>query len=85
MREKFVVRKNTKDNDNWLIDFYYSRNGKEFYMFSQNYTDGVYDWFKYGRSEGELRQFKGWRNNKTLAKTIEKIPMYKKYIVKEIA
>ena len=85
MKDRIIVKRNENDRDNWLIDFYYVLDSKTYYMFSQNYTDGVYSYFKNGRSENELRQFKNWRANKTLAKTIEKIPMYKKYIAKEIA
>ena len=85
MKDKIIVRRNENDIDNWLIDFYLVTKQGTYYMFSQNYTEGVYNWFKDGRSENELRQFKGWLKNKTFGKTIEKIPMYKKYVMKEIA
>lgn len=85
MKTRIIVKRNESDVDNWKIDFYYVMKNQTLYLFSQNYTDGVYDWFKNGRSENELRQFKGWRFNKALNKVVDKIPAYIKYVKKEIA
>ncbi len=85
MKTRIIVKRNESDVDNWKIDFYYVMKNQTLYLFSQNYTDGVYDWFKNGRSENELRQFKSWRFNKALNKVVDKIPAYIKYVKKEIA
>jgi len=85
MKNKVIVKRNEHDIDNWLIDFYFVTGKQTIYLFSQNYTQGVYDYFRNGRSENELYKFKGWKTNPTLGKIIKKIPLYKKYILKEIA
>lgn len=36
-------------------------------------------------TQNELRQFKNWRKNPRLDKTIEKIPIYRTYVMREIA
>lgn len=59
--------------------------GKTIYLFTQDYTKGVYDFFKNGKSTNELKQFKKWRRNPRLDKTIEKIPIYRAYVMREIA
>lgn len=53
------------------------------FLFSQKFSKGVYEYFKNGRDENELRAFNKWRKNPRLDKTIEKIPMYVKYALKE--
>lgn len=49
------------------------------------YTKGVYDYFRRGRSERELHEYKQWNKNPRLDKTIEKIPMYTQYVLREVA
>ena len=44
----------------------------------------VYNFFQKGKSEAEIRSFKKWNDNPRLDKTIEKIPMYARYVRKEI-
>lgn len=78
MRNKIEI---TKKNDK--IHFYLISGGKKFYMFSQNFSKGVYEFFRSGRSEAELYNYKLWHKNPRLDKTIEKIPMYIRYVIKE--
>lgn len=98
MKEKIIVRTNTQGTEttdpdseilrstgNWKLNFYLVTGDKTIYLFTQNYTKGVYDFFKNGRSANELRQFKKWRKNPRLDKTIEKIPIYRAYVMREIA
>lgn len=98
MKERIIVRTETKDNRfsktslemekstcDWKLNFYLVTGGKTIYLFTQDYTKGVYDFFKHGRSANELRQFKNWRKNPRLDKTIEKIPIYRTYVMREIA
>lgn len=98
MKERIIVRADTQDTRisktgsempkstcDWKLNFYLVKGGKTLYLFTQNYTKGVYDFFKHGRSANELRQFKKWRKNPRLDKTIEKIPIYRTYVMREIA
>lgn len=78
MRNKITI---TKKNDK--INFYLVTGGKRYYMFSQSFSKGVYEFFRNGRSEAELHNYKLWHKNPRLDKTIEKIPMYIRYILKE--
>ena len=71
----------TKSNDS--LNFYMIFKKVKLYLFSQQFTKGVYDYFKNGRSENEIRAFKNWGKNPRLDKTLSKIPMYKKYALKE--
>ncbi len=72
-----VTKKNNK------IHFYLVSGGKSYYMFSQNFSKGVYEFFRSGRSEAELYSYKLWHKNPRLDKTIEKIPMYIRYVLKD--
>ena len=78
MRNKITI---TKSNNK--IHFYLVTGGKQYYLFSQDFSKGVYEFFRSGRSEAELHSFKLWHRNPRLDKTIEKIPMYIRYVMKE--
>ena len=78
MKNKVLV---SKSNDK--IHFYLIANGRRHYLFSQDYSKGVYQFFRNGRSESELHSYKLWNKNPRLDKTIEKIPMYARYALKE--
>lgn len=54
------------------------------YLFTQEFSKGVYDYFCRGRSERELHEYKQWNKNPRLDKTIEKIPMYMQYVLREV-
>ena len=71
----------TKGNNR--INFYLTFNGQRHWLFSQEYSMSVYDYFRFGRSVKELRQQRCWRSNPRLAKTIERIPAMVDYIKKE--
>lgn len=78
MRNKIEI---TKKNDK--INFYLVSSGKRLYLFTQSFSKGVYEFFRNGRSEAELYSYKLWHKNPRLDKTIEKIPMYIRYAIKE--
>ena len=80
MRNKISVTKG--DNK---INFYLLSGGKRYYLFTQAFSKGVYQFFQGGISEAELYKYKGWRKNPRLDKTIEKIPMYMRYVLREEA
>lgn len=98
MKNRIIVRKDAKNNIcdktnvslrahtlSSKLDFYLVSGGRRYYLFSQNYTKGVYDFFRNGKTEDELRRYNKWNRNPRLDKTIEKIPMYIAYVMKEIA
>lgn len=80
MKNKISVTKG--DNK---IHFYLWSSGKRYYLFTQNFSKGVYQFFQNGRSEAELYKYKNWRKNPRLDKTIEKIPLYMHYVLREEA
>ncbi len=79
MKSKIIV---TKKNDK--INFFLQDKDSCFFLFSQNFSKGVYQFFCKGKSESEIQAFKKWNRNPRLDKTIEKIPLYTKYVRKEI-
>lgn len=80
MKQKIVI---TKSNEN--LHFYLKTERDYLYLFTQAFSKGVYDYFRRGRSERELREYKQWNKNPRLDKTIEKIPMYMQYALREVA
>lgn len=78
--EKILIRKSSN-----LIHFYLIFGGESRYLFSQKFTAGVFKYFENGRTMAELRRFHQWERNPRLDKTIEKIPMYIRYVRKEAA
>ena len=80
MKNKILV---TKKNDK--LNFYLLAEGKRHYLFTQAFSKGVYQFFQGGRSEAELHKYKLWHKNPRLDKTIEKIPLYTRYVLREDA
>lgn len=68
-----------------MLHFYLHGDMGCIYLFTQHYTKGVYEFFRGGRAETELFKFKHWDSNSRLSKTIEKIPLYINYAMKEYA
>lgn len=66
------------------IKFYLKNSNGEFWLFSQPYSKGVYEWFKNCRSEKEIIEFNKWEQNKRLNNTIDRIPRKVKYATKYI-
>ncbi len=77
------LRSYTSPQYDWKISFYLVDNYGTRYLFSQDYTSGVYKYFKDGKAPDELRDFRSWKRNPRLDKTIEKISVYKKHVVRE--
>lgn len=73
-----------KDNE---IHFYLVCGEGTAYLFSQKYTKEVYDYFRSGRSDSELRKFHNWGQNPRLDHTIEECmnPSYRRYAMEEFA
>ncbi|MGX8705114.1 MAG: hypothetical protein ACSW8J_00900 [bacterium] len=72
--------------DNRIHFYLRCRKGTAF-LFSQKYTDGVYRYFRDGRSDSELHKFHGWGQNPCLDHTIEKCvnPSYRRYAMNELS
>lgn len=79
MKEKITITKS--DNS---LHFYLTTDKGRAYLFTQHFSKGVYDYFRKGRSQRELYGFKQWDRNPKLNKTIEKIPIYIKYVQSEL-
>lgn len=73
----------TKENEK--LNFYLISKQGRFYLFTQPFSKGVYNFFRNGKSENQLKSYSKWNSNKRLDKTIEKIPMYVQYVLKEVA
>lgn len=68
------------------IHFYIQCDEGMAYLFSQKYTKGVYDYFRCGRSDPELRKFRNWGKNPRLDHTIERCmnSSYRRYAMEEL-
>ena len=77
-KEKIIVVK-TPDR----LHFYLATGTGRYFLFTQKFSKGVFEFFRRGRSFGELRTFKRWEHNPRLDKTIEKLPLYVQYVLKE--
>ncbi len=77
MRTKITI-----DKGDDIIRFYLHLGNRKFFLFAQKYSKGVYDFFAGGRSESEIRNFRLWNRNPRLDKTIAKIPIYTRYVLK---
>lgn len=79
MKSRVVV---TKENEE--IKFYLKNNAGTFWLFTQPFSKGVYEWFRAGRSESEILGFAKWDKNKRLTNTINRIPREIRYVQKYI-
>lgn len=59
-----------------ILCFYWEVHGKWIYLFRQRYTIAVYNLFKRGMRDYELRRYRNWERNPRVDKTIDKIPVY---------
>ncbi len=82
MKNRVIITK-----ENGEIKFYLKNKEGSFWLFSQPFSKGVYEWFKDGRSEGEILSFSKWNRNKRLDDTIDRIPReihyVQKYVIEE--
>lgn len=79
MKNRVII---TKENEE--IIFYLKNKEGTFWLFSQPFSKGVYEWFKDGRSESEILSFAKWNRNKRLSYTINRIPREIRYVQKYI-
>lgn len=76
---KIIVEKRKTTLEFYLI----SENSGKDWLFSQRLTKGVYEYFRKGRSESEIRSYRQWNRNPRLDKTITKLPAYIHYVRRE--
>lgn len=55
MKNKITIKKS-----NNYIHFYLHCDAGQAYLFSEKFHKGVYDYFRNGRSEGELREYRAY-------------------------
>ena len=78
MRKTITIVKEEKK-----LNFYLQTDRGRFYLFTQPFFNLFYQYFSAGKSERELLAYKKWNKNPRLDKTIEKIPLYIHYVLKE--
>lgn len=79
MKNKVVIE---KVNDE--MKFYLKNDEGKFWLFTQPFSKGVYEWFKDGRAEREILNFDKWKKNKRLVDTVQRIPREIKYVTKYV-
>ena len=68
-----------------IHSFYLIVGAKEFFLFSQAYRKGVEDYYSTGVGIDKSMKYSRAHNDSAITKTMDKIPMYVKYIEKEYA
>lgn len=66
-----------------VYTFFLVVNGKEYYLFSQNYRKGVHAYYSKGVSLTQAVNYSKTHNDSALIRTMSKLPMYIKYVEKE--
>ena len=91
MKNRIIVTKTTqaagengKTVRKTVMKFYLKNDQGIFWMFTQPFSEKVYDWFQNGRLESEVLSFSKWRLNKRLSDTIERIPREIRYVQKYV-
>ena len=91
MKNRIIVKKTVKEvMDNYkftekeFLNFYLKNDSGEHWLFQQDFSKGVYEWFKSGRAEGEILSFSKWNKNKRLNNTVKRIPREIRYVQKYV-
>lgn len=83
MKNKIIIKK-TENETVRELNFYLKNSKGTFWLFTQPFSKGVYEWFRDGRSESEIISFSDWKRNKRLNNTIDRIPREIRYVSKYI-
>ena len=67
-------------NAKGMHTFFLRKDGKEYYLFTQNYRRGVADFFRYSVSFDQAIDFSRAKKDCAILRTMEKIALYTKYI-----
>ena len=84
-REDFIMKTRIycEATDQGVHSFYLIQEGKEYFLFSQNYRRGVQKYFKDGVLLSQAINYSKTHNDCALMRTMSKIPTYIRYIEKE--
>ena len=66
-----------------MHSFYLNHDGMDYFLFCQNYRKGVNDYYKNGVRFEEARDYSKAHHDTAIIRTMDKIPMYIKYIEEE--
>ena len=66
-----------------IHSFYLVTEGREYFLFNQNYRKGVQEYFNRGVSIDQAMNYSKTHNDSALVRTMTKLPTYIKYIEKE--
>lgn len=80
MKNSITVEKSSEQ-----LHFYLRTKGGQYYLCSQRFNKCVYEYFRKGRGENEIRSFHKWNQHPSLDKTMSKLPIYINYVLKEVA
>lgn len=80
MKNRIIVERKNGE----LYFYLRSIQGVQF-LFTQRFSQGVYRYFRKGVSERQLREYRCWDRNPRLDKTVEKLPLYITYVLRECA
>ena len=72
-----------KATDKGTHTFYLVSEGREYFLFHQNFRRGVAEYYRYGVTVNEAINFGRSKHNTALINTMEKLPAYIKYVEKE--
>ena len=72
-----------KPIDKGVHSFYLIFGEKEFFLFNQAYRKGVHDFYGKGVRFDEAMKHSRAKHDSAISRTMDKIPMYVKYIEKE--
>ena len=72
-----------KATDKGTHTFYLVSEGREYFLFHQNFRRGVAEYYRYGVTVKEAINFGRSKHNTALINTMEKLPAYIKYVEKE--
>ena len=79
MKNKIIATKEPKTDS---INFYLQNGQGRFYLYQTKFSQGVYSFFRNGRSESELRNYNSYCRNPKLDHTVETLPKYVDYIMR---
>ena len=68
--------------DKGIHTFYLITEGQKYYLFRQNYRKGVNEYFRDGVTIDRALDFSKSRHDEAIVRTMQKLPMYIKYIEK---
>lgn len=72
-----------KEQKRGTLSFYLNHMGVDYFLFYQHFKSGTNDYYKNGVSLDEAINYSRGQRNRAVFKTMDKIPMYIKYIEKE--